>query len=191
MGKGFSQVQAESRQAYLSMKDVLDLAIACYEQWEEKNRFSSAIRDKGEFDALLPHKELGLRAVFCMMRGGKGGHLFSTIRKLLENIGKPDVDIPKADYGKIRIITGHYLRYADEHFPPSVIELHWSAMFAAEQADQSMYSVAVPDTEGNYGGTYFSGTLDNALGQYETARKLREQAVAMLLKQQEQWKDER
>jgi hypothetical protein len=187
IGKGTSKVQIESAKAYERLHELMTEVQETYDRWEAKNRFSSVHRHWDEFDHLVPHGVDALRCLFVLMRGGYAGWTFGVVNKIINAVGMPKIEIPDDERGRLGHIAKRYLAYADEHLPPTLIELHWAAMYADEMANKFWGYVVAPDVQGNYGGTYFKGSMGQAIDYGSRATQLRIQIETKLLEQEDQW----
>jgi hypothetical protein len=174
---------------YEKLQPVLKKAQKCHDKWSEKNAGSSVLKHYNLFDPIIAEGELGLRALYCMLRGRKAAWVFGVISQIIKNLGLPPVELEKEDYGNLRRVRSKYESWGEKHLQPTLIELHWSAMFAEEMANEFWYYVITPSTRSNYGGTYFSGSLEQAIEYGKIAEGLRQRAKALIETQVDQWKD--
>lgn len=192
-GRGLAAVQIESRLAADRLEALMNQFQGLYEKWHDKNRFASCHRHYEIFDPILDTVSTdpkdALRCIFVLMRGGKGAFLYEIIRKLQKSAGLTEVTIPDEERGRIALINKRYLDWADANLPPTLIELHWSAMVAEENANESWGAMVAPSIETSYGGTYFIGTLSNAVDYNQVAAGLRKTIKKRLMTEQDQWKD--
>ena len=188
-GRGISDVQRQGSEVESTLGAIVKEAETLYEKWKVANGPSSSHSHYEILDPIKLHGLLGLRALFCMLRGGKAAWVFGVINEIIEQEGLPKITIPEDELGRLSYISRRYLGWADKHLSPSVTELHYSAMFAEDQANLFWWHVVAPDVGCNYGGTYFSGSLQQAQDYGKKAQELRDRIKVMLESQADQWKD--